>query len=477
MALRPKIIYPEQVVPSDPGYPQGKAKNDNSPGDKSGTPLEQKWVNELWGWMQAMLAKAGITPSDLAETAAVSQYQQAVSVIAHQAFGQFDPRAPAYDAAGDGVADDTEELQACLDAAAAVGGRVDLGGQTYRVTATLAIPPNVDVCNGAIVLDAASVDYFLTFTDGTPGARPAVWENVSLSFADQAATMIRNTTLAVRVRFVNCLLDGSTGAAAVGLLYSEPASEFTFEECEIIVPVSATSGLFTTAGQLVVRGGKVTALVGFTGTIFNGTGGVQKLEGATFDTSAVVGGTATCVTIGGQRVLSDGCFFDNGASANANVAFKSALSANTGLITERGSTFRNLTSYSFAHYMATGSSVEGEPQYAVSFNGASVTIPATARSASIRSTNSSTTAPTINFSEPLYAGQPMDVLISNDHTDAWVSKVALGGVSYDDSDAALDALPSNNPSDTAFILFHMRAHRYEGSLKWYAEKASQIAVV
>ena len=50
-----------------------------------------------------------------------------------------------YSAAGDGVADDTAAIQACIDAAAAVGGTVHLPPGVYITTGTLTVPAGVIV--------------------------------------------------------------------------------------------------------------------------------------------------------------------------------------------------------------------------------------------------------------------------------------------------------------------------------------------
>ncbi len=81
MALRPKIIYPAQINASDPNYPHGKARNRAVAGDGTGTPWEAQIVNELFGFQQALLRNAGITPSDLPEGSGPnqSQYLEAVA--------------------------------------------------------------------------------------------------------------------------------------------------------------------------------------------------------------------------------------------------------------------------------------------------------------------------------------------------------------------------------------------------------------
>jgi len=55
-----------------------------------------------------------------------------------------------YDAAGDDIADDTTELQACITAAASAGVAVDLRGLTYKTTDTLTVPAGSTIRNGAI---------------------------------------------------------------------------------------------------------------------------------------------------------------------------------------------------------------------------------------------------------------------------------------------------------------------------------------
>lgn len=74
----PKNLYPNQVIGTNPDYPLGKAKNDASPGDKTGSPLEEKWVNELWGHWAALLAAAGITYNGVPETVSASQLLDAI---------------------------------------------------------------------------------------------------------------------------------------------------------------------------------------------------------------------------------------------------------------------------------------------------------------------------------------------------------------------------------------------------------------
>lgn len=80
MAIRPIIKYPSQVA-TDAAYPHGKAQNVTVSGDGTGTPLEKDWVNDIWGFLQALLGAGGITPSGTPDTATTSQYLAALNVL------------------------------------------------------------------------------------------------------------------------------------------------------------------------------------------------------------------------------------------------------------------------------------------------------------------------------------------------------------------------------------------------------------
>lgn len=80
MAAIPSALYPGQIA-TDANYPHGKARNLTVEGDGSGTPFEQAWVNDLWGFQQALLAAAGITPSGTPDRVGASQYLDAIKAI------------------------------------------------------------------------------------------------------------------------------------------------------------------------------------------------------------------------------------------------------------------------------------------------------------------------------------------------------------------------------------------------------------
>lgn len=68
------ITYTGGADAPSAAYPQGKMRNPSTEGAGDETPLEEKWVNDIQGFLQAILLNAGITPSDVVETALVSDY-------------------------------------------------------------------------------------------------------------------------------------------------------------------------------------------------------------------------------------------------------------------------------------------------------------------------------------------------------------------------------------------------------------------
>jgi len=81
MALRPRDAYPGQTGTIDAGYPHGKAQNISVPGDGTGTPLEAAWVNDQWGFLQALLEAGEIAPSGQPDMVGASDYLNALRAV------------------------------------------------------------------------------------------------------------------------------------------------------------------------------------------------------------------------------------------------------------------------------------------------------------------------------------------------------------------------------------------------------------
>jgi hypothetical protein len=147
MALDPSTKYPGQILTSDPvGYPYGRPRNESGTGARNGTPLEEAWVSDLWGFLQAILLQAGITPSGTADKVGASQYLEALEYIAtHTDFTS------AITQLGSGAAN---ELEGTLQVGGSIGvtlgdltlssGEVVASGATVGYVAGLTAIPSFD---------------------------------------------------------------------------------------------------------------------------------------------------------------------------------------------------------------------------------------------------------------------------------------------------------------------------------------------
>mgnify|MGYP005827765319 CR=1 FL=1 len=78
MAIIPESQYPGKIKPASTEYPYGQARNITLPGDGTGTPWEAALVNDLFGFQQALLSAANITPSGDPDAVGASQYLDAI---------------------------------------------------------------------------------------------------------------------------------------------------------------------------------------------------------------------------------------------------------------------------------------------------------------------------------------------------------------------------------------------------------------
>ena len=81
MAIVASNLYSGRVVTGDSGYPLGKAQDIVNGEKGTGTPLRASWVNDQWGFLQALLDAANITPSGTPDQVGQSDYLDAVNKI------------------------------------------------------------------------------------------------------------------------------------------------------------------------------------------------------------------------------------------------------------------------------------------------------------------------------------------------------------------------------------------------------------
>lgn len=81
MAIHLKNRYPLHTTAADAEYPFGKARNISSTGAKDGTPWEADLINDLYGFLQALLDDAAVTPSEVPDKVGASQYLDAIKAM------------------------------------------------------------------------------------------------------------------------------------------------------------------------------------------------------------------------------------------------------------------------------------------------------------------------------------------------------------------------------------------------------------
>lgn len=78
MAIKPKDTYPGRTDTTDIGYPDGKARDLIGGDPLTGTPCQADWVNDDWGFKQALLASESIVASGAPDQVGASQYLEAM---------------------------------------------------------------------------------------------------------------------------------------------------------------------------------------------------------------------------------------------------------------------------------------------------------------------------------------------------------------------------------------------------------------
>lgn len=81
MAVKLAELYPGRATAADANYPYGSFKNATSDESNDGTPVDNGWGNDIAGFLQALLTKAGVVPSGAPDTAQSSQYLRAMESI------------------------------------------------------------------------------------------------------------------------------------------------------------------------------------------------------------------------------------------------------------------------------------------------------------------------------------------------------------------------------------------------------------
>jgi Pectate lyase superfamily protein len=160
----------------------------------------------------------------------------------------FNIKNPVYGAAGNGIADDGQEIQAAITAAnAAGGGDVILPGGTYRTTVTINMWDNVHlkgVGRGdvTIILDSASEGELFDFT----GVSDASIENLTIDGNKDVTPSEEgfiDLTNATRCKLLNLEIYDAPGAGAGSIFIDGTASEVVVDSGYYRVGESTAIGI------------------------------------------------------------------------------------------------------------------------------------------------------------------------------------------------------------------------------------------
>ena len=79
--INAKNEYPGRIGSASPQYPTGEAIDETVDGANDGTPVKASWVNDVFGFFQALLASVGDVASGVTETATASQLLDAINTL------------------------------------------------------------------------------------------------------------------------------------------------------------------------------------------------------------------------------------------------------------------------------------------------------------------------------------------------------------------------------------------------------------
>jgi hypothetical protein len=89
MAINPSTLFTGKITAPNSDYPYGSARDIVTPGDGLGTPLKASWLNDIWGFLQALLSESSITPNGNPDKVGSSQYLQALQSISSSSSSNF----------------------------------------------------------------------------------------------------------------------------------------------------------------------------------------------------------------------------------------------------------------------------------------------------------------------------------------------------------------------------------------------------
>ena len=224
MAIKPDVNYVGKITPGGASYPYGSARNVTVPGDGTGTPLEQAWVNDMWGLLQKLLDAAGVVPSGAADTILASDYWDSLEKLFNRFITHADTgAADAYVLASvsgadiDAYRDGHEIVFKAVNAntGASTVNIAAIGVQALTLPGGTALPANTIVAGQYVraVYDLANTRY-----EFTGGAASIPFDDTNMHFtAAEVQSALEATDISLAKAWVK--FDG-TGVVSINSTYN-----------------------------------------------------------------------------------------------------------------------------------------------------------------------------------------------------------------------------------------------------------------
>lgn len=290
----------------------------------AGNPIDLDSILSLWK------TSAGAVDFKVLVGGSTVTIQNALAGFANNFFNVKDP---AYGATGDGVADDTSEIQAAINAAnAAGGGIVFFPAGTYLISSTLTLEDDVKLWgSGAECTTITSNNAAAVITCSGAGSYFQTIESLHITRTAGSSAGVVYVTGGTNLRLLNCVLDDNQTTTA--LLYVNPASSdstLVVMGCLFRVINSVENAINAVGSSRALILGCEFLNLNATMSKNNITGISATVVGCIFRMGTVTGGTMACIEGAGLTAVGNKATAAGGALPDA----VSLLSSSTGILFE-----------------------------------------------------------------------------------------------------------------------------------------------
>jgi hypothetical protein len=274
-------------------------------------------------------------------------------------------------AVGDGVANDTNAINAAIaEAITAGGGVVFFPPGVYRTTGGHVVDGRVSLTGvgpgaASIVLDNPAAFFLIRLTTSAAPNRFHVVQNLAMSSASAApgAALLDVPGTGCRSILHNLHLDGTNFGSQILDISTSPVTELLCGDCVFQLATAARALSVTSSNavkRIVLRDCRF-----ITPATFTSLGVVRSasldIQGCVFDNSATATGTYSCIETSGSPVPAwsvAGCQFINSAGASVTAMNWAAYGA-TASVVESDNTFGStVTAYSYTVPSSRGAQIQ-----------------------------------------------------------------------------------------------------------------------